>query len=543
MTYIEFFVLLGGVGLFLYGMTIMSTGLRSACGDSLQGILEGATKNSFRAILVGIGITVLVQSSSATDVMVIGFVNSGLMSLTQAIGVIMGANIGTTVTAQITAFNISAYAPLMIFLGAIAYMFVKKQMVKYIGQILLGFGMLFEGIALMKSAIIPLSETDTFKDAISGISSPFLLVLFGIAFTALLQSSSSATVIFQAFAVQGMLTYESCVYLVIGSAIGSVTPNLLASLTTNRNGKRTAILNLIFNIIRAILVCVVINIFPVILTAIQNLSPDNIARQIANTHTIFAIFAVLVIAPFSKLIVRLAEKIIPIQEEEMRGQEKNLLYLANVSKIPPSMAVVQAKKEVVRMGNLALDNFKASLECLFNMDDDQAEEVFEMEDIVNYLDKAIITKLVELRSGDLPEKDTGVLYYIILAIDDIERISDFARDIAEHQVSMSKGKLEFSEEAIGELMTMANRVIESVELCLDIFETEDFFRIPKAVRLENEIDQMQLELMESHVERLMNDECNPVKSVIFSDIVTILERTSDHALKIGIAMKKARENS
>jgi phosphate:Na+ symporter len=455
----------------------------------------------------------------------------------------MGANIGTTVTAQITAFNISAYAPLMIFLGAIAYMFVKKQMVKYIGQILLGFGMLFEGIALMKSAIIPLSETDTFKDAISGISSPFLLVLFGIAFTALLQSSSSATVIFQAFAVQGMLTYESCVYLVIGSAIGSVTPNLLASLTTNRNGKRTAILNLIFNIIRAILVCVVINIFPVILTAIQNLSPDNIARQIANTHTIFAIFAVLVIAPFSKLIVKLAEKIIPIQEEEMRGQEKNLLYLANVSKIPPSMAVVQAKKEVVRMGNLALDNFKASLECLFNMDDDQAEEVFEMEDIVNYLDKAIITKLVELRSGDLPEKDTGVLYYIILAIDDIERISDFARDIAEHQVSMSKGKLEFSEEAIGELMTMANRVIESVELCLDIFETEDFFRIPKAVRLENEIDQMQLELMESHVERLMNDECNPVKSVIFSDIVTILERTSDHALKIGIAMKKARENS
>jgi phosphate:Na+ symporter len=543
MTYIEFFILLGGVGLFLYGMTIMSTGLRSACGDSLQGILEGATKNSFRAILVGIGITVLVQSSSATDVMVIGFVNSGMMSLTQAIGVIMGANIGTTVTAQITAFNISAYAPLMIFLGAIAYMFVKKQMVKYVGQIILGFGMLFEGIALMKSAIIPLSETDTFKDAISSISNPLLLVLFGVAFTAVLQSSSSATVIFQAFAMQGMLTYESCVYLVIGSAIGSVTPNLLASLTTNRNGKRTAILNLLFNIIRAVLVCLVINIFPYVLTFIQGLSPDNVARQIANTHTIFAIFAVLVIAPFSKFIVKLAEKIIPIQEDEMRGEEKNLLYLANVSKIPPSMAVIQAKKEVVRMGNLALDNFRASLECLFNMDDEQAEKVFEMEDIVNYLDKSIITKLVELRSGDLPEKDTGVLYYIILAIDDIERISDFARDIAEYQVSMSKDKLEFSEEAIGELMTMANRVIESVELCLDIFETEDFFRIPKAVRLENEIDQMQLELMESHVERLMNDECNPVKSVIFSDIVTILERTSDHALKIGIAMKKARENS
>ncbi len=543
MTYTEFFVLLGGVGLFLYGMTIMSSGLRSACGDRLQGILEGATKNSIRAILVGIAITVLVQSSSATDVMVIGFVNSGLMTLSQAIGVIMGANIGTTVTAQITAFNISAYAPLMVFVGVVMCVFVKKQMVKYIGSIIMGFGMLFQGIALMKSAIIPLSETQTFKDIISSVSNPLLLVLFGVAFTALLQSSSSATVIFQAFAVQGLLTYKSCVFLVIGSAIGSVTPNLLASITTNRNGKRTAVLNLLFNLIRAMLVFTLVNIFPEILECIQKLSPGNVARQVANTHTIFAIFAVLVIAPFSKFIVKLSEKMIPIRDDEKRSQEKQLLYLANISKIPPSLAISQAKKEVVRMGNLALENFKTALKALFTMDDSLSEQVFEMEDIVNHLDSAIISKLVDLRASDLPERDTGILYYIILATDDIERISDFARDIAQHQVSMSKKKLEFSDGAIKELEVMADKVIESVELCLRMFETEDFFKANKAIRLENEIDEMQLEIMEAHVDRLMKDECNPVKSVIFSDIVTVLERTSDHALKIGLALKKPRENT
>lgn len=539
MTYTEFFALLGGVGLFLYGMTIMSSGLRSACGDRLQGILEGATKNSIRAILVGIGITVLVQSSSATDVMVIGFVNSGMMTLPQAIGVIMGANIGTTVTAQITAFNISAYAPLLIFLGAVVFLFVRKQFIKYIGSIVLGFGMLFQGIALMKSAIIPLSQTQTFKDVVSSMSNPFLLVLFGVAFTALLQSSSSSTVIFQAFAIQGIIGYENCVYLVIGSAIGSVTPNLLASITTNRNGKRTAALNLIFNLIRAVLMFTLVTLVPKVLDLIQSLSPDNVGRQIANTHTTFAILSVLIIAPFSKSIVKLAEHLIPIKEDELRSKEKQLIYLSNLSMIPPSLAVSHAKKEVVRMGNLALDNFKMSLECLFNMDDELAEKVFEMEDIVNYLDKNIIQKLVELKSGDVSGKDLSILYYIILVIDDIERISDFARDIAEHQVSMRKEKVRFSEEAINELTNLSDMCIKSVELGLKIFETEEFFRINEAVKLENDIDKLEQEIMGAHVERLMRDECNPVKSVVFSDIVSVLERSSDHALKIAMALQKS----
>ena len=305
------FKLLGGVGLFLFGMSVMSAGLRNACGDNLQTILEKATSNKLMAVLVGFAVTILVQSSSATDIMVIGFVNSGMMSLSQAIGVIMGANIGTTVTAQITAFNISAYAPLILFVGAVMFLFVKKATIKYIGEFLLGFGMLFVGISMMKSAIAPMAKSEEFLNLLSGLDNPAAAVIFGIAFTALLQSSSSSTVIFQTFAFQGLLGYHTAVYLLIGAAIGSVTPNLIASLTTNRNGKRTAILNLLFNLIRAAILIILINVFPGILDWIQSLSPDSIARQVANTHTIFAIIAVGLELPITGLIIRLAEKIIP----------------------------------------------------------------------------------------------------------------------------------------------------------------------------------------------------------------------------------------
>ena len=245
MTVFEFFTLLGGVGLFLYGMSMMSSGLKLAAGNKLRSILERATANRFVAVIVGVLVTLLVQSSSATDMMVISFVNSGLMTLSQAIGVVMGANIGTTVTAQITAFNLGAYAPLILFTGAVIQLFVKNSTVKHIGTVILGFGMLFFGISVIKSAIVPLSQSKAFISFLSTLENPAAAVLFGVLFTALLQSSSSSVVIFQTFAVQGLISYHMTVYLVIGAAIGSVTPNLLASLTTNRNGKRSAVLNLL----------------------------------------------------------------------------------------------------------------------------------------------------------------------------------------------------------------------------------------------------------------------------------------------------------
>ena len=537
MSLFELFSLLGGVGLFLYGMTIMSTGLKNACGENLRVILEHATKNKVISVLVGIAITMLIQSSSATDVMVIGFVNSGLMSLPQAIGVIMGANIGTTITAQITAFNLSAYAPMILFVGAVLYLFMKKDMVKYIGSIIMGFGMLFEGIALMKTAIAPLAETETFISMISALENPFLTVLFGILFTALLQSSSSSTVIFQAFAVQGIISYETSVYLVIGAAIGSVTPNILASLTMSRNGKRTALLNLLFNLIRAAILMILLFIFPQILTVIKSLSPDNVARQIANTHTIFAIFAVLVMLPFSDKIVKLTQKLLPLKPEESRtGEERKLLYMTQTGAIPSAVALSQAHREITRMGEIASRNLKTAIRCFFEQDDSLAEVVEETEDTVNYLDRSIISKLVELRTLEMTPRDLNRVYHMTLVVADIERLSDHAENIVEYEAQVRSGKAVLSEDAIKELKNLAQLSLQSVDLCLSIFADEDYDRLQEAEDLEDLVDDTQEAIIGNHVKRLMNATCDPMGGVVFTDMATDLERCSDHAINIATAL-------
>lgn len=537
MSIYEFFALLGGVGLFLYGMTVMSAGLKNACGENLRIILEHATKNKLISVIVGIAMTMLVQSSSATDVMVIGFVNSGMMSLTQAIGVIMGANIGTTITAQITAFNLSAYAPLILFLGALMYLFVKKNIIKHIGSVIMGFGMLFQGIALMKSAIAPLAETEAFVSFLSTLSNPAVTVLFGVIFTALLQSSSSSTVIFQAFAAQGIVSYETTVYLVIGAAVGSVTPNLLAALTANRNGKRCALLNLLFNLLRAGILLVLIGVFPQILTAIQSLSPGNIGRQIANTHTIFAVFAVLVMLPFSQYIVKLSEKILPQRADEARQfEERKLLYMTQTGSIPPAVAVSQAQKEISRMGTIALDNLRLAIECFFELDDEKAVTVEENEDTVNYLDRAIISKLVELRTLEMSPRDLNRVYRMTLVVADIERLSDHAENIVEYEAQVHSQKATMSQEALDELRHLSDLCLQSVELCLDIFSKDDFSRLQEAEDLEDLVDDTQEAIIQNHVKRLMSATCNPMGGVVFTDMATDLERCSDHAINIACAL-------
>lgn len=533
------FSLLGGVGLFLFGMTMMSTGLKNACGDNLQTILEHATKNKFIAILVGLGMTMLIQSSSATDVMVIGFVNSGMMNLGQAIGVIMGANIGTTITAQITAFNLSTFTPLLLFGGAVLYLFMKNIFIKHIGSIIMGFGMLFQGITIMKAAIAPLSESQGFIDFLTTLSNPALALVFGIAFTALLQSSSSSTVIFQAFAAQGLLGYDVAVYLVIGAAIGSVTPNLLASLTSNRNGKRTAILNLLFNLIRAGILIVIINVFPMFLDFIQSLSPNDVGRQIANTHTIFAIIAVLVELPFTKQIIKLSYKIIPLKPEETRAlEDRSLLYMNQISKIPTGVALHQAHLEIARMGRIAADNLQGSLDCFFNYDTTKAALVREREETVNILNHSIADTMVELRESDLSPEHLKRLSMLTIAITDIERLSDHAENIVEYAEQLNAKKARMSSDAVRELQEMSQDTIDAVNLSLDIFSTEDYSSLPQIEDLESRVDDLEKILINNHVERLMNSQCNPLSGVIFSDLVTDFERCSDHAINIAYALKE-----
>ncbi|MCD7806632.1 MAG: Na/Pi cotransporter family protein [Lachnospiraceae bacterium] len=533
----DIFSLFGGIGLFLYGMSVMSSGLRSACGDNLQKILEKATKNKVTAVLMGILVTMLIQSSSATDVMVIGFVNSGMMTLSQAIGVIMGANIGTTITAQITAFDLGTWAPLILFVGAVMYLFIKRQVVRHIGSIIMGFGMLFQGISLMKSAISPLAETVIFQNLLASMSNPFLIVIFGVAFTALLQSSSSATVIFQAFAVEGIISYYTCVYLIIGSAIGSVTPNFLASLTTNRNGKRTALLNLLFNLIRAALLMTVIGIFPQVLNFIQFISGNDVGRQVANTHTLFAVFAVLVMLPFSEYIVKLAQKLLPAKKSELQDEDdRRLQFLTNVEELPTAVAISQAKKEIARMGAISVSNLAMALESLLDMDEEKAARVLEVEETVNYLDNAVISKLVRLRTMNISQKDMNRVYHLILSVADIERISDYAENISGYSSQLRAEKATFSEDAREDLQELSELCLEDINLCLEIFENDEFHKLHEVEELESDMEERLEEVKENHVKRLLNATCKPIVDVIFTDLLTDLERSAAHADNVAYAL-------
>ena len=535
----EIFILFGGIGLFLYGMSIMSSGLRSACGEKLQVMLGRATKNRIISVLAGIGVTVLVQSSSATDMMVIGFVSSGLMTLLQAIGVIMGANIGTTITAQITAFNIGTVAPLILFLGAVACLFLKNKTLRDIGRVVLGFGMLFEGIALMKGAIAPLAETQSFRSFVDSLENPALLVLFGVAFTALLQSSSSSTVIFQAFAIEGIISYSDAVYLLIGAAIGAVTPNLLAALTSNRAGKRCAALNLIFNLLRAALILVIINVFPGTVDFIKRLSPNDVGRQIANTHTLSALVSVLGLLPFAGFIVRLSEKVIPITEQEKRrSEEKQLIYLnqPQIASIPLVMTLGLARREISRMGHISIGNLQLSLEGLFEGNAEKMRQVLETEETVDTLTESIDGKLVELRTTNMTPKYMTMLYHMIQIVDDLERVSDHAENIAEYTEKLLDKKAVISDVAMEELKELAHATMDSMNEALEIFEYEKYEQIPEMLALEEYVDEVTERITQNHVERLMNEKCDPNGGVIFTDMAIDLERCSDHAVRIATAL-------
>ncbi|MBQ5426061.1 MAG: Na/Pi cotransporter family protein [Pseudobutyrivibrio sp.] len=537
MTIAEVLSLLGGVGLFLFGMSIMSTGLKNSCGDNLQVILEKATTNKAVAVFVGLLMTVLVQSSSATDVMVIGFVNSGMMTLAQAIGVILGANIGTTITAQITAFNIATFTPAILFVGAVMYLFMKKDLVKHLGSFFMGFGMLFQGITIMKAAIAPLAQSVMFKNFLAGLTNPFVALVFGVAFTALLQSSSSSTVIFQTFVAQGILDYNVAVYLVIGAAIGSVAPNLLASLTANRNGKRSAILNLLFNVIRAMVIIVIINVTP-LLTWIQSTSSDP-ARQIANTHTIFAFIAVLIIFPFTDYIIKLTYMFIPELPEETRAAEdRQLVFMTQVNNVPPNMAIHQAQLEAARMGAIAAENFEKAIDCFFDYSPEKVEDVEQREETVNILNHSIQDAMVKLQTLNLTPAMLRRISAITIAVTDMERISDHAENIIEYATRMKNKKTKLSKKAAKELKDMADNSMEEVELAIDIFTSENYENLGKIEKLEKKVDKQEKQLINHHVERLMENKCEPIAGVIFSDMVTDLERCADHAINIAYALKE-----
>lgn len=524
--------------MFLLGMRIMSDGLRNAAGDKLRVILEKSTSNRFAGVGIGAGVTAVIQSSAATIAMAMSFVSSGLMLLSQSVGVTMGANIGTTITSQITAFHIDDYAPFILFFGAIMFLFLKKKMLQHIGSVIMGFGLLFVGVTVMKEAIAPLAQSAVFMDALATLENPVLAVLFGILFTAIVQSSSSSVVIFQTFCMQGLISFDIAVYLCLGAAIGSTTPILLGSLTLNRNGKRVALIDLLFNIGRLIIIVLLINIWPGFLDFIKSLSPDDISRQVANCHTAFAIVACIVELPFIKYIVKLSQLIIPLHESEKRVSERKLVFLTNTDSRVTPVAVTLAKKEVCRMGKLARDNLALSIEAFFDRDRRKTEAVYENEDTVDYLDNEITKRMVKLRTLDLTPKDTQRLSNLFLTISNMERISDHAENIAEYADKMIEKKVTISPEAMSELRDLADATVKSIDICLQIFDEERFDLMPQAYEQENRVDDLQDTATDSHIKRLMEEKCDPMGGVFFTDMGVDLERCSDHAINIAESLMK-----
>jgi len=537
MTIVAVFLLLGGLGMFLYGMKMMSDGLENVAGDRMRRVLEVLTSKRPAAVLVGAGVTAVVQSSSATTVMVVGFVNAGLMTLLQATGVIMGANIGTTITAQLIAFKLSDIAPFFLFIGMVFTVFVKKRVLSRFGEIILGFGILFVGLTLMSQAMEPLREVEAFRNLLVSFKSPIVGVLFGAVFTAIIQSSSASVGILQALAGLGLIGLDSAVYVILGQNIGTCVTAILAAIGTSANSKRTAGIHLMFNILGTIIYLIIVAIFPAIISWVASFSPGNISRQIANFHTLFNVSITILLFPFAKQMVKLITRVIPEKHEPDRV-EKKLVYLDERIAQTPSIALSQTLKELSRMGEISSDNFRRSLNAFFNRDEQKANRVLDVEKTIDYLTHHITHYLIEFRGMELSENDLvimGSLHHVVI---DMERIGDLSENIAEFSLSLAERRASLSPEAQEELKTMADKTMETLRVSLETFRLRDESKLSLVDKLEQEVDDMKKQYMNNHVDRLQGKSCDPQVGVIFTNMVATLERVADHANNIAFSIRE-----
>lgn len=526
------FLLLGGLGMFLYGMKMMSDGLENVAGDKMRHTLEVLTTNRFAAVGVGTGVTAVIQSSSATTVMVVGFVNAGLMSLLQATGVIMGANIGTTITAQLIAFKLSDIAPIVLFIGMFMTIFVKKRMFSRIGEIVLGFGILFVGLDLMSRSMVPLRSHEGFQALLTNFSNPLVGILIGAFFTAIIQSSSASVGILQTLAAMGLIGLEGAVFVILGQNIGTCITAILAAIGTSTNSKRTAGIHLMFNIIGSLIYLPVLLLFPGIVAWVESLSVGDVSRQIANFHTLFNITVTIMLFPFAKYMVKLITKIIKEKHAD-DVIEKKLIYLDERIAQTPTIALTQTLKELNRMGKIVYDNFQLSTEAFFEKDEQKVQKISEVEKTIDYLTNQITHYLVEFKGMELSENDLRVLGSLHHVVIDLERIGDLAENIAQYAITILDKRTVLSPEGNDELMTMSEKAKEALHTSLAVFEHRDTKRLHEVAALEQEVDDMKKTYINNHIDRLQGKCCDSQAGVVFTNMVAALERIADHANNIA----------
>lgn len=536
MDMVTFFSLLGGLGLFLLGMKDMSEGLEKAAGARMRGILEFFTKNRFIGMMVGILFTAVVQSSSATTVMVVSFVNSGLMTLLQATGVILGANIGTTVTGQLIAFNLSDIAPLFVIIGVVMVMFCKKVKVKNVGEVILGFGILFLGLSIMGDAMTTIKESPHIVELLKSLRNPFAAMMVGFVITAILQSSSATVGIVILMASQGLLAFTICPFLVLGCNMGSCVSALIASLGGNKDAKRAAMIHFLFNVVGSA-VSFVILLFALtpITDAIMHMSGNDPARAVANVHTIMKVFEVAILFPFMGWIVKATYKVVPGRDEKP-GDEFKLHYIGGKNIISPTTVVHDGIKEIEHMGNVAITNLKRGMDVLCNPRAELVEEIYRTESYINFMNHKITYYLVKAGEMDLPTADADLLGGLFHVVNDIERIGDHAENFADAAKRRMDDKIELSEKAQKQLNDMMEKVVRLLHYSLDMFTNKNSEHMREILSLEDEIDQDEKKLQRAHVKRLTKNKCTPEAGMIFSDTVSGLERVADHATNIAFAI-------
>ncbi|WP_294404238.1 Na/Pi cotransporter family protein [uncultured Clostridium sp.] len=520
--------LMGGLGLFIYGMKLMGDGLENAAGEGLKTILEKVTSNRIMGVAIGAIVTAVIQSSSATTVMVVGFVNAGIMTLAQAAGVIMGANIGTTITAQLVAFKLDQVAPIFVFVGAALVMFAKAKKRKEIGNIILGFGILFTGMGAMSGAMKPLASSPIFADVLLAIGDNwFIGIIAGAAITALLQSSSATTGILIALASTGLIDIGLALPIVFGCNIGTCITAMLASVGTNKTAHKAALLHLVFNIVGTI---VFLPFLGLIAKFVQHVSPQDVSRQIANAHTVFNVANTALLLPFSNYIINFINRVIPCEDNIEKAGPK---YIDDRVLETPVIAAGQVIKETIRMANKAKENVELSMKAFVDDDEALIEKVYENEKIINILEESITEYLVKLAKCDLSDKEKGIVASTFHVVIDIERIGDHAENIADLTIEKINKNLKYSEDAIAELYEIYNSTLKALEIAIDSYVNRDIVKAKSILDVEDKIDAYQRNYREKHIQRLYDGKCNAFAGAIYLDLISAFERIGDHSTNIS----------
>lgn len=522
--------LLGGLGLFIYGMKMMGDGLENAAGEGLKKILEKVTKNPLMSVAVGAIVTMVIQSSSATTVMVVGFVNAGLLNLKQAAGIIMGANIGTTITTQMVALKLDKIAPVFVFIGAMMFMFAKAKKRRDIASIVLGFGILFTGIGTMGEAIQPLKELEAFNQVLTTMGEHWYLGLIaGAVITAVLQSSSTTTTLVVVLAGAGALDIYQALPIIFGCNIGTCVTAMLSTIGTNKTAHKAALLHLLFNVAGTVI------FIPFLITdtfgnLVMSMTPGNVAGQIANAHTIFNVVNMLILLPATGLLIKIVNNLVKGEDEiETQGPK----YLDERLLETPVIAAGQVAKETVRMASKARANLEISIKAFENSDEKLVEKVYENEKLINILSEEITNYLVKLSKVELSDKEKGIVAATFHVVSDIERIGDHAENIADLAVQKINKKLTYSEEAMNQLNNMYDSTLQALNIAIDSYVNKDVVKAETINEVEDNIDRLQKKYRELHIKRLYDGKCNAYAGTIFLDILSNLERIGDHSTNIA----------